>query len=470
MVDDHVSIRADWSRSYKAMLRRNRSIALRVSLGLLALLVVGSLFLIPKLNARLTSYIESDAFRVEMGKETAKGLHFATGRYQPIKRTSTWTTETAGFQAKDGQKALRAIDARGVTAKFNPWGVFKRVWYLEDVRISGGEAQIQAYEPRPEPSPPKPWYAKYIFPERVYLNRVESEPVDVTWHFREKRAGIFGARLLITPHDRDFEYQAQSGQLKMTPFPDLQVKHIHMLITKQLLTLYNMDLTQNGTAGASVHLEGKAGTAPNDRAVDFRYVMDRVPIQEWVPADWRAHVDGFASSRIHWTGKDTKLENSGGEANCWIDRGEIHGLPFLQKIAALTNDRSLEHPKLDICRFDAKWLYPRFEVRRIAIEQKEKFRAEGEVSASNESLRGIIELGIKPSLLGFLTAPVIQEVFPREDDGYRWTTVHLSGTIDEPHVDLSDRLLETIKEHPAAMLKIFLRQISGSLRSGSETD
>ena len=176
--------------------------------------------IIPRLNTRLTKYVESDAFRVEMEKETAKGLHFPSGHYEPIKRTGTWTAESAGFRAKDGWKALRVIDARGITAKFNPSGVLHRLWQLDDVHDQGGEVEIQIYEPRPEPSPPKPWYAKYLLPERVYLNHVESDPADVTWRFRGKRAGIYSTRLLITPHDRDFEYQASGGWLRMAPFPE----------------------------------------------------------------------------------------------------------------------------------------------------------------------------------------------------------------------------------------------------------
>ncbi len=441
---------------------------LLVALGILwvivTLIIAATPLIISRLNAGLTSYIESDAFRAEMEKETAKSLHFPSGHYEPIKRTATWTAETAGFQAKDGWKTLRAVDARGITAKFNPWGVFNRLWYLDDVHIQGGEAEIQVYEPKPEPSPPKPWYAKYFLPERVYLNHVESEPADVTWYFRGKRAGIFGTRLLITPHDRDFEYQAHEGWLRTKPFPEMRVKHIHMLITKELLTLYHMDLDPKSVVPSRIHVEGKAGTGPKDRSVDFRITMKRVPIDAWVPDDWRMHVSGLATSKIHWTGKDTKLENSGGEAEWRIDDGDIHGLPFLQKVAALVNDKSLERIKLDLCRFDVEWHYPNIEVSRLAIEEKGKFRAEGEVTVRKESLRGTVDLGITPALLEFLTAPVVKEVFPREKNGYLWTTVHLSGTIEEPQLDLSSRIMEAIREHPTVMLKLFFRQIGQSLR------
>lgn len=450
-----------------------RSIGPALVIAFVALILLAStiwIVTIAWLNPLLTRYVESDRFRAEMEKETAKGLHFPAGHYEPIKRTGTWTAESAGFEAHNGWKAMRSMNARGITARFNPWGVFNRLWQLDDVHIQGGEVEIQVYEPRPEPSPSKPWYARYILPERVYLNHVESDATDVTWRFRGKRAGIFATQLLITPHGRDFEYQARQGQLRMNPFPEMRVKHIHTLITRELLTLYNMDLDPDAPVNGRVHAEGRAGTRPDDRSVDFRFTLDRVPIDAWLPVDWSEHVSGLATSKIHWTGKDTKLENSGGEAELQVDEGRIYNLPFLEKIATLVNDKSLQRIKLNVCRFDAEWHYPSIDFKRFAMEEKGKFRAEGEVFVRKESLRGTIHLGVAPALLEFLAAPVVKEVFPRESDGYLWTTVHLSGTLEEPQQDLSARIMEAIREHPTAMLKLFFRRIGESLRHafGSE--
>jgi hypothetical protein len=45
----------------------------------------------------LTHYIEGDAFRAAMEKETAKGLHFPECRYSPIRRTSAFTAQNREF-------------------------------------------------------------------------------------------------------------------------------------------------------------------------------------------------------------------------------------------------------------------------------------------------------------------------------------------------------------------------------------
>src|SRR5437660_10656381 len=151
-----------------------------------ALLIVGAIG-IAWLNPQLSHYIESDRFRAELEKETAKGLHFPEGRYAPIHRKGFLTATADRFQADSGGKALRAIDARDITARFNPWGVFFRRWQLDDVHIDSGEVEIQTYTPSPEPSPAKPWFHVFL-PQRVYLKHVEANPAHVTWRFRARKA------------------------------------------------------------------------------------------------------------------------------------------------------------------------------------------------------------------------------------------------------------------------------------------
>src|SRR3954453_7135726 len=79
-------------------------------------------------NPPLTRYVESDAFRAELEKQTAKGLHFPAGDYAPIRRTGFLSAAADNFRAENGRKALTALEAHGITAHFNPLGVFLRRW------------------------------------------------------------------------------------------------------------------------------------------------------------------------------------------------------------------------------------------------------------------------------------------------------------------------------------------------------
>jgi hypothetical protein len=410
----------------------------------------------------LTHYIESDAFRAAMEKETAKGLHFPECRYSPIRRTSAFTAETESFEARNGQKAMKSLDAHGITATFDPLGVFVRQWRFTDVRVQSGDVEIQIYKANPEAVSPKPWFAIFL-PNRVYLKKIETPQANVTWRFRGKQAGFFGTQLLITPHGPDFEYFATGGRLKTALLPDLNLRRAHLLITKTLLTLYDIDLASNSNSAESIHAQANAGIG-KDKSVDLRANFNQVPIRSWLPAEWKEHLAGTASGDVHWAGKDPKLESSSGKGSLGVNNGRIDNLPFLEKLAELSQKKSFEHLALSDCSLRFEWKYPKIDIENIAIEERGKFRIEGEISIEQRRLRGTIRLGLTREYLDWLPNP--EEVFSRKQDGYLWTSVHLSGTIDDPGQDLSPRIIELFKQSPGAYLRFLFRQLEGWLKKG----
>jgi len=151
------------------------------------LLIVAGIGLAAFYSPWLTHYIESEAFRASMEDETAKGLHFPQSRYSSIRRTSALTAETERFEARDGEKAMKSLDAHGITATFDPLGVFLRQWRFTEVRVESGDVEIQIYKAHPEAVSPKPWFAIFL-PNRVYLKRIETPHANITWRFRGVQA------------------------------------------------------------------------------------------------------------------------------------------------------------------------------------------------------------------------------------------------------------------------------------------
>ena len=410
----------------------------------------------------LTRYIEGDAFRAAMEKETAKGLHFPECRYSPIRRTSAFTAQAESFEARNGMKAMKSLDALGITATFDPLGVFVRQWRFADVHMQSGNVEIQIYKANPEAVSPKPWFAIFL-PNRVYLKRIETPQANVTWRFRGEQAGFFGTQLLITPHDLDFEYFATGGRLKMALLPDLDLRRAHLLITKTLLTLYDIDLASNSRSAESIHAQANASIG-KDKSIDLKANVDQVPIRSWLPAEWKEHLAGYAFGDLHWAGQDPKLESSSGEGSLRVSNGRIDSLPVLEKLAELSQKKSFEHLALSDCSLRFGWKYPKIDMENIAIEEKGKFRIEGEMSIEQRRLRGTIRLGLTREYLDWLPNP--EEVFSRKQDGYLWTNVHLSGTIDDPGQDLSPRIIELFKQSPGAYLRLLFRQFEGWLKKG----
>ena len=408
----------------------------------------------------LTRYVEGDAFRIAMEEETAKGLHFPQARYAPIRRTGAFTASSDSFGADNGQKAMKSLDAYSVTAKFDPWGVFLRQWRFTDVHVQSGDVEIQIYEAYPESVRPKPWFAIFL-PNRVYLEKIESEHANITWRFHGERAGFFGTQLFITPNGRDFEYVATGGRLKMAIVPDLDLRRTHLLITKTLLTVYDLDLASDSHSEESIRVQGRAGLS-QDKSIDVKANFNSVPIRQWLPAEWKGRVKGSAFGDIRWTGKDPKLESSSGEGSLRIDNGQVDDVPLLNKLAEVAQKKSFERLDLNECSLAFTWHYPEIDIKDITVEEKGKFRIEGDISVNRRVLRGTIKLGLTREYLDWLPNP--EEVFSRRSSGYLWTDVHLSGTIDDPRQDLSQRIIELFKESPGAYLGLLFRQFGDWLK------
>ena len=441
------------------MLFRRKLLILAAAIGIFFLLAITA-GVMAFFSPLLTRCVEGNAFRLAMAEETAKGLHFPRAQYAPIRRTGPVTAQSDNFEAENGQKAMKSLIAHGITAKFDPWGVFLRQWRLSDVRVQSGEVEIQIYKANPEAVPAKPWFAIFL-PNRVYLEKIESEQANITWHLHGEQAGFFRTQLLITPNGRDFEYVATGGKLKMAPVPDLDLRRTHFLITKTLLTLYDLDLASDSGSDESIRVQGHASLG-QDRNIDTTANFNSVPIRQWLPAEWKGRLKGSAFGDIHYIAKDPKLESSSGEGSLRIDNGRVDDVPLLNKLAELAQKKSLGRLVLNECSLSFAWRYPEIDIKDISIEEKAKFRIEGEISIKRRVLRGTIKLGLTREYLDWLPNP--EEVFSRRSSGYLWTAVHLSGTIDEPRQDLSQRIIDLFKESPGAYLGLLFRQFGDWLK------
>ena len=405
-------------------------------------------------NPQLTRYVESQEFREELDKQTSKGLHFE-GRYKAIRRTGFLTARTEGFVGENGVKAIKTISTGEADAKFNPWGIFLRRWQLDYIRIPSGKAEIQTYEPKPENKPPKPWYTIFL-PDRVYLKKVECAAADVTWQLRGRKAGFFQTRLLITPHGRDFEYRASGGTMKTGMVPDLALRQIHLLITKELLELYELELAPDRESKGRIQVKGQAGMK-QDKSLSVEMKFSSIPVDPWIPEAWASLFRGVASGDVVWNGRDMTIETSSGRGMFRIEGGRVAGAPFLEDAAAVTGKESIEEIALSRCSLEFEWTYPRAEVKQIEIEAEGVFHIRGGVVIDNQRLSGSVQFGATRKYLEWL--PRAEEIFARESDGYLWATVNLAGSLQDPKEDLSPRVGELLKKSPGAAIGIFFRRV-----------
>ncbi len=105
-----------------------------------------------------------------------KGLHFPSGDYAPIRRASFATVESERFQASDGKKALKIMDARGLKAKFNPGHFSAALGAGRRAHSIGRSGNPDLLKVNPEGVSSKSCDFLIFLPNRVYLNPLIQQP------------------------------------------------------------------------------------------------------------------------------------------------------------------------------------------------------------------------------------------------------------------------------------------------------
>ena len=87
----------------------------------------------------------------------------------------------------------------------------------------------------------------------------------------------------------------------------------------------------------------------------------------------------------------------------------------------------------------------------------------GTVEVTGDQLQGVLQVGLKPEFLDWVPGS-LEAVFTEQRDGLNWTTVRLSGTVQEPKEDLSKRILSAVEDRLGRDLRNRLKDTAKSLR------
>jgi hypothetical protein len=237
--------------------------------------------------------------------------------------------------------------------------------------------------------------------------------------------------------------------------PDLVLRQLHLLITKELLTLYELELAPSAKSNGRIRVSGWAGMK-DDKSLSAEMNFSDIPVDPWIPNTWAGLIKGRASGNVAWKGTDMRMESSSGWGELQIEDGRVAGSRFLEDVASLIG-KPIEQVSLSRFSLGFEWNYPRVQIKQMDVEAEGVFRLQGTAAISKKRLSGELQFGVTPEYLEWL--PKAQRVFTRQRDGYLWTTVQLGGSMDDPQEDLSPRVAELLKKSPAAALGLFIRGI-----------
>ena len=418
--------------------------------GLFALLILVGLII--GYNS-VRSYLRSDEFRLMLGEEV--GYEFNGEAELSVFQWDGWSVKTENFDFK-GQNGIQTINAQGIDAQVDIGAVWSGVYRIDDVHLRElqitGDFREEAMSDviiKERPVKEKSFWDPFL-PDSLEVTSVDIAAVNGS---AETDEGMWAwkntsAKIRLGSTKEVFDVSLAGGEVS-TPIPladkvTLRTANGRYSGDRFFLLSSEFDVLENGL----MTTEGDFGI--KDGRWQFRGAVKGCRIQEVVAEDWKQRLMGPLELSFEVTGKPESKARTTGSLR--IKDGTLTALPLLDKIAAYANTSRVRHLALNEASLDFEKVGDTIALSNIVLHSEGLVRLEGVMEiVGNEITKGDFRVGITPGTLGHIPGAETK-VFQRGDLGYLWTPLEVTGTLDAPQEDLSDRLIAAAKERMFELL------------------
>ncbi|MGH8046489.1 MAG: hypothetical protein ACREKL_04525 [Chthoniobacterales bacterium] len=410
-----------------------------IGLGILFVLLVAG---VVGLNLWVHAYLRSDAFRQLISAKTGETLHI-DAEYQPLDWSGSSVYSSSLKGVGESGAPLESLDAEQVRANVDWKAIFDGVWRVSradivrlDVKIrSATERVATAQEPGPTPMPAPP--KKSFLPNRFQLDIISVQDANLSVG---NLAQTQHSALTMRPEGNGWIFDGTGGRLELANRAPLEIGNFRVRLQQGVVYLTDSTL-RLGESGA-IQATGEVGGV--GAPFDIRLAWQGVSSADVLDAEWKERLSGVISGDAHSMGREKKPPVTRGHFQ--LTDGMLKGLPVQSKIAKFTQTPQFERMPLQTVSGDYSYDGTTLIVTNFVLESQGLLRVEGDcTTGANDSITGTFQVGVTSQSLQWL--PGSQEkVFVTSRNGYLWTTVNVSGTLQNPVEDLSDRLARAMGE------------------------
>jgi len=432
--------------------------------GLLILGVLTAVFL----PLWVTRWLGGDQFR-QLASEQLSTLLKTEGELQPLE-WSSFSVFSGGFASRPGSPGPWLWDLRELRTEISPRLLLDRILRFPEISI--GELSLTpgtqpALVPVEKPTTvstektsPDLFRDVQIGTIEIRSTQVKPSPASAGW-------GVQGLQVSVRPSKQQTEFHLRGGEI-MSPFSwlgNVQLGSAQGRYTDPTIFLTSLDA--KSPAGGTFQLSGEYTPGPTPRA-QGRAIWDR-----WSIPGGKIGVGLFeipARMSGEFVLQEVRLGGPVGQGQVRLVDARLEPGPGSETILGLLGALTGE-PRLRGCPLttaQAKWsMQPGlYDVSSIVAEAPGLLRAVGQVRITGQSLSGQILLGLERNLGSKVNALTGGECFRREEGGYLYETVNLSGTLDNPQNDLKAKLTGAIARTAVRTGAQILEKAAGSQGGG----
>ena len=390
------------------------------------------------------SYLHSDSFRVLLSKQVSEALD-VEGAFGPL-RWDGLAAKTVEFEGA-GDGPLLAMRADDVRTEIGLGGLRDGYWLLKgssvrqldvafDARKTGDEP-VPELDVSPPPLPDAPDSRRW-FPSELRYDTVDVENLS--------------ARVILDEGELDLKnHRLRARNIAGSDAIDLEVRGGTITTPLKWLPVLRLDQLAGRYQDGSVFLTdgrfGVFGQGTLDAAGEwveetgvyaFQGSVAGIQCSDLLDDDWSRRLSGRLMA-------DYVVRDDGDGARARgtfeLRDGVLTALPLLDSLSAYADTRRFRELTLHEARSDWEWADDRLVLRNLRLASEGLVRLEGTLAIGGEGeLDGEFRLGLAPGTLSRIPGAE-SVVFQAGEDGLLWTSLRVTGTLENPREDLTNRLI-----------------------------
>lgn len=397
-------------------------------------------------RSAIEGYLRSDRFRKFVGEKVGVTLR-SECVVAPLQLTDL-NLYTESFEAKGGVGApFGSLELRQLRAQLSLRRFFEKVWQVEEievqrltVRLGGDRVETGGVEVAGGGSGGgdggggKSSSGGWL-PNRVEIGLAIVKDTNIEWEGGAMRHTVIRAE----PDGGAWKIVGRGGKVESGGLPDLEMQGLAVIYRAPSIFVNQAEFRQGGLGSVKV-----TGEINLEDRVDLSVGLKDLNMEPFLSPDWRVRLKGQISGDVKVRGT-MPMGKAGPEigGTVRVEGGQLTALPVLDKIALFTNTQQFRRLSLSQASANFKQLGGRLEVTQFVAESRGLIRIEGEFTVEKEMIDGRFQVGVTPTSLVFI--PGSQEkVFVESRGGYVWTSLKLTGPVNQPKEDLTGRLAKAL--------------------------
>ena len=414
------------------------------------------------------NYLHSDAFRRLLSAKVSAAAG-VSGEFSPF-RWDGFAVDSEAFTAT-GDGPIRDMRIDHLHTEIVLGGLRRGVWELQGTRARNVELTLdvnQARPPQPVAREPKSEAGaprRRWLPSKVELAGLELQ--ETSLEVRTAKGAYFARGMHIDAVDAgspgSHRVNVSGGTLDFPQqwMPVLRLGRARLLSQPQGVFLTGLDAT--AWSNARLDVSGEWDRPTGRATLDGR--VSGVLCEELLSEDWARKVSGVIGSDFTIRQDPGRTVASG---RLSLQNGVLTALPVLDVLAAYADTRRFRTMALSEAQADWRWQDGELVFENIVLASESFARLEGRLKVRDRQLDGRFMVGLAPGTLA-LVPGAETHVFQPGARGMLWAPLRITGTLDNPREDLSDRmiaaaglrLLETIPSEGGRRVLKFSQSVLG---------